>query len=232
MPALDEEPKEDPVVKLNRVIKEAKPLSRKERIRHYEKPKKRSIWKNLGLALAATPMVGIALFVIGIIVGRLAEAVTELESTAGTWALLILVASVAYVASLIYLLYQSSVKRNREGKRLADEGKRKVDTLILYWQEQLAKKSEPQPSSEIIEVVRDQIRKRLLTWAKSDPELWTRHFPEEKYSEHFFGIVDNFMNYWEGKSIEELSEYFFKFGRYAPRNKAPFQEGEYRQGEE
>ena len=48
---------------------------------------------------------------------------------------------------------------------------------------------------------------RLLIWAKSDPGLWTKVFPAETYSEHFFGIVDSFMNYWADRDSKELTDY-------------------------
>jgi len=32
-----------------------------------------------------------------------------------------------------------------------------------------------------------------------DTELWTRYFPDEKYSKYLFGIADNFMDYWKNQ---------------------------------
>ncbi len=189
--------------------------------------KERSIWKNLGLALASVPVVGIALIVLVICFEKLGDVLTELESAVGIWARLIVVFTIAYILSLIYLLYQSSVHRNRERKRILDKRKGRVDTLILYWREQLIKKSKPQPSADIIKAVQEMFLQRLLIWAKSDPELWTKVFPNEKYSEHFFGIVDNFMNYWGDKDSKELMDYFEALTQdwiNAVKNKGPFSE--------
>lgn len=197
--------------------------------------KERSIWKNLGLALASVPVVGIALIVLIICFEELGDVLTELQSAVGTWARLTVVFTIAFILSLIYLLYQSSVHRSRETKRMLDERKRRVDTLILYWREQLVKKSKPQPSGDIIKAVQEMFLQRLLIWAKSDPELWTKVFSNEKYSEHFFGIVDSFMNYWGDKDSRELMDYFKALSQdwiNAVKNKAPFPEGGYRQGEE
>ena len=189
--------------------------------------KERSIWKNLGLALASVPVVGIALIVLVICFEKLGDVLTELESAVGIWARLIVVFTIAYILSLIYLLYQSSVHRNRERKRILDKRKGRVDTLILYWREQLIKKIKPQPSADIIKAVQEMFLQRLLIWAKSDPELWTKVFPNEKYSEHFFGIVDNFMNYWGDKDSKELMDYFEALTQdwiNAVKNKGPFSE--------
>ena len=83
-------------------------------------------------------------------------------------------------------------RRNREREKV-------VNSLILYWEEQLAKQNKPQPSDKEIEHVREIFLERVKVWAWSDPELWNRYFPDEEYSKYLFGIVDNFIVYWENR---------------------------------
>jgi hypothetical protein len=89
---------------------------------------------------------------------------------------------------LIYFLCKRTIRRNRERKKV-------VNGLIIYWEEQLAKQNDPHPSDKEIEVVREMFLERVKVWAWSDTELWTRYFPDEKYSKYLFGIADNFMEY-------------------------------------
>ena len=74
-----------------------------------------------------------------------------------------------------------------------------VNGLILYWKEQLAKQNKHQPSDKEIEEVREMFLERVKVWTWFDPELWIRYFPNEKYSEYLFSIVDNFMTYAENQ---------------------------------
>lgn len=150
--------------------------------------KKRSIWKNLGWALAATPMVSFVGLIIITLVGALDEAITKMQ-TAGYWWLILIG---AYILSLIYFIYEPTIRQNHERKKV-------VNALILYWKDQLEKQTKPQPSDEEIELVREMLIERVKMWAWFDPELWTKYFPNEKYSKYLFGIVDNFMTYWENQ---------------------------------
>lgn len=146
------------------------------------KLRKRSIWVNLGWALAATPIIGVTITVVIALLGALDDAITVLQS-AGYWWVIFLV---AYVLSLTYLLCQSTIRRNRERTNLANG-------LILYLREELAKQGRPQPSDGEIESYRKMFLERVEVWACSDPELWNRRFPNEEYSIYLFGIVDSFM---------------------------------------
>lgn len=150
--------------------------------------KERSIWKNMLLALAATPMTALVGLIIIALIGALDDAITIIQSADYWWVILI----VAYVLSLIYFLCEPTIRQNRERKKV-------VNGLILYWEEQLAKQNDPHPSDKEIEVVRDMFLERVKVWAWFDTELWTRYFPDEKYSKYLFGIADNFMEYWKSQ---------------------------------
>ena len=136
------------------------------------------------LALAATPMTAFVGLIIITLIGASDAAITIIQSAGYWWVILI----VAYVLSLIYFLCKRTIRRNRERKKV-------VNGLILYWEEQLAKQNDPHPSDKEIEVVREMFLERVKVWAWSDTELWTRYFPDEKYSKYLFGIADNFMEY-------------------------------------
>jgi hypothetical protein len=148
--------------------------------------KERSIWKNLGWALAATPVVSFVGLIIITLIGVLDDAITKVQ-IAGYWWLILIG---AYILSLIYFIYEPTVRQNHERKKA-------VNALILYWKEQLEKQSKSQPSEKEIELVHEMLLERIKIWAWFDPELWNKYFPDENYSKYFFGIVDNFMAYWE-----------------------------------
>jgi len=148
--------------------------------------KERNIWKNLGLALAATPIVSFIGIIIITLVGALDDAITKIQLAGYWWLILIM----AYILSLIYFLYESKIRKNLERKKI-------VNGLILYWREQLKKQGKAQPSEEKIKLVHDMLLERFKIWAWFDPDLWIKYFPNEKYSKYLFGIVDNFMVYWQ-----------------------------------
>lgn len=148
--------------------------------------KERSIWKNLGLAIAATPIVSLVGIIVITLVGAVDDAITKIQ-LAGYWWLILIV---AYILSLIYFLYEPKIRKNLERKKV-------VNALILYWKEQLEKQGKTQPSDEEIELVQDMLLERFKVWAWFDPDLWVKYFPDEQYSKHLFGIVDNFMVYWQ-----------------------------------
>ena len=150
--------------------------------------KERSIWKNLGWALAATPIVSFVGLIIVTFVGALDEAITKIQ-LAGYWWLILIG---AYILSLVYFICEQTIRRNRKRKEV-------VNGLIIYWEEQLARQSKPQPSANTIESVREMFLERVKVWAWSDPELWTRYFPNEEYSKYLFGMVDNFVIYCENQ---------------------------------
>ena len=144
--------------------------------------KKRSIWGSLGLALAATPMTVIIGLILITLIGALDHAVTKIQSAGYWWVILI----AAYILSLVYFLYEPTIRLNHERGKV-------VNGLILYWKEQLAKQNKSQPPDREIKLVREMLLERVKIWAWFNPELWSRHFPNEKYSESLFGIVDNFI---------------------------------------
>lgn len=141
--------------------------------------KQRSIWKNLALALAGTPMIAfIGLLVIGL-VGALDDAITKIQLQGQWWILLI----IAYIISLAYFFYEPKFRRNRERKKF-------VSALILYWEAQLAQQNKPQPSEEDIKIMSELLLKRVKIWAWFNPKMWAECYPYEKYSENPFEILD------------------------------------------
>jgi hypothetical protein len=148
--------------------------------------KKRSIWQNLGWALAATPVVSFAGVVIVTLAGALDDAVAKIQSAGYWWLILI----VAYILSLIYFICEPAIRRDLERKKT-------VNGLILYWKEQLEKLNKSQPPDREIKLVREMLLERVKIWAWFDPDLWIKYFPDEKYSKYLFGIVDNFITYWQ-----------------------------------
>ena len=141
--------------------------------------------------MAATPAVSFVGLIIITLIGGLDDAITKIQLMGHWW--LILVAG--YFLSLIYFLYEPTFRRNQERKKT-------VSGLILYWEEQLAKQNKLQPSDEEIKMVREMLLERVKIWAWLDSELWMKYFPDEKYSQYLFGIVDNFMVYWEAMKIK------------------------------
>lgn len=157
-------------------------------ISQFKRSKERSIWKNLGLALAATPVTALAFLVIVTLVGTLDDAIATIQLAGYWWVILV----VAYILSFIYFLFESRVRRNRKRKEV-------VNGLVLYWREQIAKQGKPQPSDRDSELVSEMFLERVKVWGMSDPKLWTRRFRHEKYSEYLFDVVNNFMAYWESQ---------------------------------
>jgi hypothetical protein len=150
--------------------------------------KQRSIWKNLLFALAATPGTALLGIIIITLIGALDQAMTKIDLSGHGWVILIL----AYVLSLIYFLCEPKIRLNRERRKV-------VNGLILYWEDQLAKQNNPDPSEKEIEVVYEMLLERFKMWAWFDAELWNRYFPNERYSKSLFGLVDNFMGYWKNQ---------------------------------
>ena len=133
--------------------------------------KKRSIWKNLGWALAATPIVSFVGLILITLIGAIDDAITKIQ-LAGYWWLILIV---AYILSLVYFLFEPNVRKNLERKKI-------VNTLILYWKEQLEKQGKNQPSNNEIELVQNMLLERFKIWAWFDPDLWHKYFPDEQYS--------------------------------------------------
>jgi len=148
--------------------------------------KERNIWKNLGLALAATPIVSFIGIIIITLVGALDDAITKIQLAGYWWLILIM----AYILSLIYFLCESKIRKNLERKKI-------VTGLILYWREKLEKQGKAQPSDEEIKLIHNMLLERFKIWAWFEPDLWIKYFPKEKYSKYLFDIVDNFIVYWQ-----------------------------------
>jgi hypothetical protein len=150
--------------------------------------KQRNIWKNLLWAIGLTPGIVLGGLIVITIVGALDDTITKIQKSGHWWILLI----VGYVLSLIYLIYAPKFRLDRERKEF-------VSALILYWETQFAKQNKPQPSEDMIKRMREELLERVKIWAWFDPKLWSHFYPEEKYSEYPFGIVDNLMAKWEAK---------------------------------
>ena len=148
--------------------------------------KKRSIWKNLGWALATTPAVSFVGVIIVTLAGALDATVTKIQSAGYWWLILI----VAYILSLIYFICEPAIRRDFERKKA-------VNGLILYWKEQLEKQGKSQQPDKEINSGRERFVEGVKIWAWLDPDLWVKYFPDEKYSKYLFGIVDNFIAYWQ-----------------------------------
>ena len=152
--------------------------------------RQRGIWKNLALALAGTPMIAfIGLLVISL-VGALDDAITKIQLKGQWWILLI----IAYIISLAYFFYEPKFRQNRKRKKF-------VSALILHWRWKNWKMEVTQdkifPSESVQshflnenEPIREMIIERVKIWAWSDPKLWADCYPDEKYSEDPFEILD------------------------------------------
>jgi len=143
--------------------------------------KKRSIWRNLGLALASTPMIAVIGLILITLIGILDDAVTKIQSLGYWWVIFI----VAYILSFIYFSWEPIIRINRERKKI-------VNALLLYLKEQLARQNKPQLSND--ELVREILLERVKIWAWFDPDLWIKYFPDEKYPVFLFDIVNNLIN--------------------------------------
>lgn len=144
--------------------------------------KQRKVWVNLLLALLGTPLVGTIGLILITLVGALDDAITKLQRGGRWWILLIVV----FFLTFIYATYEPKVRRDHLRKKW-------VSALILYWQAKLAKEGRPEPSDKEIEAAEDIFADRIKLWANSDPELWSRYYPNEKYSINVFDIVDGLM---------------------------------------
>jgi hypothetical protein len=157
--------------------------------------KERNIWKNLGLALAATPITCLIGLIIITLVGALDDAITKIQLIGYWWLVLVM----AYILSLIYFIYESKIRKNIEREKI-------IGGLILYWKEQLEKQGKDQPSNEEIKWVHNMLLERFKIWAWFDPKLWDKYFPDEKYSKYLFDIVNNFMIYFENQKNKYIKK--------------------------
>jgi hypothetical protein len=133
--------------------------------------KHRNIWKNLGLALATTPIVVIVGLIVITLVGALDDLITKIQRSGHWWILLI----VGYVLSLIYCLVEPKYRQDRFRDKY-------VSSLLLHWEIKTANQNKAHlPPTEF---VREQLTERIKIWG---------YYPGEKYSEDPFEIVDGFL---------------------------------------
>jgi len=150
--------------------------------------KTKHILKSLGFALAATPGVTFAGLLVITLIEGLGYAVTKIQFVGHWWIILIVV----YILSLIYILYEPKIKVNRERKKV-------VDALILYMKDQQDRRNKPQPSEYELELIKEYLLERVKVFVWFNSEIWSIDFPNEKYPEYLFDIVENFMKYWENQ---------------------------------
>jgi hypothetical protein len=155
----------------------------------------RNIWKNLLLAIGLTPGVALGGLFIVTIVGVLDDSITKIQARGHWWILLI----VGFIVSLIYVIYAPKFHVARERKKF-------VSALILYWETQFGKQNKFQPSEDMIEIMQGELLERVKVWAWYNLELWSRFYPEEKYSEYPFGIVDSLMAKWQDRRLKVAGE--------------------------
>lgn len=148
--------------------------------------KQRDIWRNLVFAIGLSPVVAIISLIVITLVGVLDDAITNIQIKGHWWIFLI----IGFILSLIYLSYEPKFRRNRARNKY-------VSSLILYWEAQHAKQNMPQPSEREIEMMREQLLERVKVWARSDPKLWADFYPDEKYSESPFDILDGITTWWK-----------------------------------
>jgi hypothetical protein len=144
--------------------------------------KQRKVWVNLLLALLGTPLAGTVGLILITLVGALDDAITKLQRGGRWWIILIVV----FFLTFIYATYEPKVRRDHLRKKW-------VSALILYWQAKVAKEGRPQPSNKEIELMEGLLADRIKVLAWSDPDLWSRYYPKEKYSINVFDIVDGLM---------------------------------------
>ncbi len=149
---------------------------------------KRSIWKNMLLALAATPATTFIGLIAITLIGGIDQAITKIQISGNWWVIVIF----AYVLSFLYFIYKPKLQIGHERNKV-------VNALLLYWKDQQAKRNYLNPPEKEIKIVRECLIERVKIWAWFDQELWKKHFPEEKYSEYMFGMVENFIPYWENR---------------------------------
>jgi len=154
----------------------------------YIDKKEIGVWWNIVGPLLFMP---ITLFIVALILGI--GGIFGMIMDEGPWWVLIM----AYIISGCYLWTLEARRRERQRKAIPD-------ALVLYFRDQLVK----QGRFDSLEIcsVRGEIVRRIEIWKYSNPEMWAKVFPCEKYSESLFGIVDNLNTRHETKneSIKRL----------------------------
>lgn len=175
--------------------------------------KPRNIWQNLGLALVGVPIVSLVGLVLITLIGALDDAITKFQLAGYWWIILI----VSYLLSLAYFLYEPSFRKNKERDKV-------VNSLLFYLKDQLQKQQDPYPTIED-EMVRETLLERFKIWAWQDPKLWKKYFPNEKYSNSLFGIVDSLIAVYKKTKNSKKHNYSWKM--YMAETKLKFVQGAY-----
>ena len=142
--------------------------------------KKRSVWKNLLLALCATPFVILFGIILVTVFREIVRGFIAVESAGYAWVMLI----ITFVSAFVYFTYKPKYLERRKREKIGD-------ALVIYFQHELEKQNIPQLHGDGIKSIREWLLERAKVWAWNDEELWTAHYPNEAYSKHLFGIVDS-----------------------------------------
>jgi len=142
----------------------------------------KTFWQIFGYALAATIPVSIVGLLVITVIGALDDAITKWQRAGRWWIIFIL----GFFVSLIYLLCEKKYRRDRQRNKI-------VDVLIIYLQGKSMEEGKPLPDDSMIDYIRTQLIERIKCWGWSDPTLWSRHYPNEKYSQNIIDIADGAM---------------------------------------
>jgi hypothetical protein len=151
--------------------------------------KDRNIWENMGLALGGTPIVTFVGIILITLVGALDDGITKIQEAGRWW----LIPIGGYILSLIYFLYEPTIRKNLEEKKATVRNDGLLDGLVLYWIEQIAKQYGRQSLDKEIDFTRGELLMRVETWHVGNPSWWRNFFPDEKYPKWLFEIVDNYI---------------------------------------
>lgn len=152
----------------------------------------RTILGNIVYALGITPIVYMVCIVIITLNGILDDALSEFLLTRPWWVLLI----VTYFLSIGFSLFGPIIRRYWKREKA-------LNYMILYYTETLKKEKNTLPSTKDIQDLREySLLDRLKVWKWHHPDMWSSKYPNEKYSETLFGLVDNFIEYFNS-IIEE-----------------------------
>ncbi len=145
-----------------------------------------SIWKKLGYALVLTLPVTIVGLIIITIIGELDRGITALQSKSLWWVLFI----IGFILSVIYAFAEPKIKKYQNRKKL-------LFMSLLYWEEQLAKRNKPKPTKLETALMEKYLIDRMTIMGWFDPEYWNECYPNEKYTESLFELIDNHLIHLE-----------------------------------
>lgn len=142
--------------------------------------KESSIWKKFGYALALTIPVTLVGLIIITIIGALDVEISKLQSKDLWWVLFL----VGFALSLIYAFAEPKIKKYQNKKKL-------LFMSLLYWEEQLAKRNKPKPTKLETALMEKYLIDRMTIMGWFDPIYWNECYPNEKYTESLFELIDN-----------------------------------------